>query len=49
MGLVGSGMGSMEQEGAEVGGEIADEDAIAVGGPAPQMEALEEDVGPGRP
>jgi len=49
VGLVGSGMGSMEREGAEVGDEVADENAFAVSGPAPQMEALEEEVGPMRP
>jgi len=45
VGLVWSGMGSIEQEGVEVGGE----DAVVVVVPASQMEVLEEEVGPRRP
>ena len=50
VGLVGSCMDGTEREGAvEVGDEVADENAIVAGGPAHQMEVLEEEVGPTRP
>jgi len=49
VGLVGSGMGSTEQEGEVVGGEVADENPIVAGVPVPRMEGLGEGVDPRRP